>query len=193
MKEIEKIKEYLKENLSDKRYNHSLGVANEAVCLAKRYGVDIHKAYIAGLVHDCAKEINPSKSVELLKGKYGVFPDEYMIAVPRLLHGLLGAHIAYSEFKIDDEDIFDAIRYHTTGKANMGNLTKIIYIADYIEPGRAYPDVNKLREITYRDIDEGILFSLDYTICDLVKKGISIHPDTVFCRNFLIKKVKRGK
>ena len=187
MKDIETIKEYLKENLSEKRYTHSLGVADEAVRLAKRYSIDIHKAYIAGLVHDCAKEIIPVRSIELLKGKYNVSLDDDMIAVPRLLHGLLGAHIACSEFKIDDEDIFDAIRYHTTGKANMSNLTKIIYIADYIEPGRVYPDVDKLREITYRDIDEGILFSLDYTICDLVKKGIPIHPDTVFCRNFLIK------
>ncbi len=187
MKEIEKIKEYLKENLSDKRYNHSLGVAEEAMRLAKRYGADIQKAYIAGLVHDCAKEINPSKSVELLKEKYGVFPDEDMVAVPRLLHGLLGSCIAHSEFEIEDEDILDAIRYHTTGKADMGCLTKIIYIADYIEPGRVYPDVDKLRDITYNDIDDGILFSLDYTICDLVKKGIPIHPDTVLCRNFLIK------
>ena len=190
MIEIEKIKGYLKNNLSEKRYVHSLGVADEAVCLAKLYNADVNKAYIAGLVHDCAKEINASDSIDLLKEKYKIIPDDDLTAVPRLLHGLLGACMAADKFQIDDMDILDAIRYHTTGKANMGLLTKIIYIADYIEPGRTYPDVDKLRKITYNDIDEGILFSLDYTICDLVKKGIPIHPDTVFCRNFILGKNK---
>lgn len=193
MIEIKKINEYLKEKISEKRYVHSLGVAKEAVQLAKQYNADADKAYVAGLVHDCAKEVNPEDAVNLLKKKYHIIPDSDLIAVPRLLHGLLGSCIAADEFQIDDEDILDAIRYHTTGKADMGLLTKIIYIADYIEPGRTYPDVDKLREITYNDIDEGILFSLDYTICDLVKKGIPIHPDTVFCRNFIIKTVKLGK
>lgn len=183
----EKIQKYLINNLSVKRYEHSLGVANEAVQLAKKYDADAEKAFIAGLVHDCAKEIDADTSVKILKERYGIVPDDDLLFVPRLLHGLLGSCIVRSEFEIDDAEIIDAVRYHTTGKAGMNILTKIIYIADYIEPGRTYPDVDKLRRITYKNIDEGILYSLDYTICDLVNKKISIHPDTVNCRNFLLK------
>lgn len=188
MIEINIIQEKLKNTLSEKRYKHSLGVADEAVKLAKLYGADVEKAYVAGLVHDCAKEIKTEAAVKMLKEDYNIIPEESFLYVPRLLHGLLGSCIARSEFGINDEEIIDAVRYHTTGKADMSLLTGIVYIADYIEPGRSYNDVDVLRKITYKNLEEGILYSSDYTICDLVKKGIVIHPDTMYCRNYLIKK-----
>lgn len=186
MMELEKIKTILSQSLSEKRYRHSLGVAEEAVRLAEHYGEDPQRAYLAGLVHDCAKEIGGEEAIRLLKEDFGITPDAMSVQMPRLLHGVLGACMAQSRFGIYDAEILDAIRYHTTGKANMGLLAKIIYIADYIEPGRTYRDVDLLREITYRDIDEAILFGIDFTIRDLVDKGRTIHPDTVHCRNDLL-------
>lgn len=191
------ITDELQERLSSKRYQHSLGVAEEAVRLAKHYGADEEKAYLAGLVHDCAKEIPGEKTVTLLREKYGVTPDAIALRTPKILHGALGACIAQSEFHIDDPEILDAIRYHTTGKANMSLLSKIIYIADYIEPGRNYPDVDKLRKMTYEDIDRAMLFGIDFTIGKLIETGIVIHPDTLHCRNDLLialeEKTKSGR
>ena len=98
--------------------------------------------------------------------------------------------MAEDELGISDADILDAVRYHTTGKAEMSLLTKIIYIADYIEPNRDYKDVGMLRKMTYKNLDEAILFAVDYTIQDLIKKGKTIHPDTVHCRNDIL--IKKG-
>ena len=183
---IETIKEELQSQLSQKRYRHSLGVADEAVRLALHYGADDKKAYLAGLVHDCAKEIPVEKAIALLREKYGMLPDCVALKSPNVLHGPLGAYMAQSLFQIYDPEILDAVRYHTTGKANMSLLSKIIYIADYIEPGRSYPDVEKLRELTYEDIDRAILFGIDFTIGNLVNRGVVIHPDTVHCRNDIL-------
>lgn len=184
--ELEKINEVLGQLLSERRYHHSMGVAEMSVKLAEKYGADPEKAFLAGLVHDCAKEIPVEETVRLLKETYHITPDAMSLQMPRLLHGVLGSCIAQSRFGIYDPEILDAIRYHTTGKANMGLLSKIVYIADYIEPGRAYEDVEYLRELTFRNLEDAMLFAVDFTIMDLVEKGRTIHPDTVHFRNDLI-------
>lgn len=186
MVSMESIKAELEMRLSPKRYRHSLGVAEEAHRLAEHYGADRDKAYLAGLVHDCAKEVPPREAVNLLRNRYAALPDAVMVQMPGLLHGPLGACTAQSDFGIYDPEILDAIRYHTTGKANMSLFAKIIYIADYIEPNRDYPDVEVLRKLTYEDLDGAILYGIDYTIGKLVKDGKVIHPDTVHCRNDLL-------
>ncbi len=186
MIDIDKIKENLEEVLSEKRYKHSLGVADEAVRLAERYGADSNKAYIAGLVHDCAKEIENSKAKAMIKDKYGLTIDPISMNTHKLLHGPLGACIAQSEFDIYDPEVLDAIRYHTTAKANMSMLTKIIYIADYIEPNRDFDGVEELRALAYEDIDAAILLGIDFTLSELIEKGSMFHPDTVHARNKLL-------
>lgn len=186
MIEIQKMKSYLEERLSDKRYKHSLGVADEAVRLAKRYGADEEKAYIAGLVHDCAKEVNPETAIELLENKYGEKVEAVARCAPKLLHGPLGAHMAKSGFEICDTEILDAVRYHTTAKADMHILTKIIYIADYIEPNRSFDGVDELRKAAYEDIDKSIITGIDYTLAELLEAERVFHPDTVYARNYLI-------
>lgn len=186
MIDIESIKNYLENNLSKKRYTHSLGVADEAVKLAEHYGADADKAYIAGLVHDCAKEVENSKAKSLLSDRYGLELDPVAMRTHKLLHGPLGTCIAQSEFGICDADILDAIRYHTTAKADMSILTKIIYIADYIEPNRDFDGVGELRELAYKDIDEAILIGIDYTLGELLEGGNMFHPDTVHARNYLL-------
>lgn len=186
MMETTKIKNYLQGMLSPKRYQHSLGVAETAARLARRYGADEEKAYLAGLVHDCGKEVKPEDAAGILKERYGITADAMSLKMPRLLHGPLGACMAQSEFDIYDPEVLDAIRYHTTGKANMSLLSKIVYIADYIEPGRDFEGVDQLRELTCRDMDAAIIQGIDFTICDLVEQGKTIHPDTVHCRNDLL-------
>lgn len=191
MMSIEKIKEILEDTLSEARYKHSLGVADEAKKLAGVYHVDEEQAYIAGLVHDCAKEIPPEKSVEILREKYGVSVDSISILMPKILHGPLGACMAQKEFGLSDPVALDAISCHTTGKANMSTMAKIIYIADYIEPNRDFENVDVLRKLAYEDIDAAIITGIDYTISDLLSRGLVIHPDTVHARNdLIIKKMK---
>ncbi|MCI5892369.1 MAG: bis(5'-nucleosyl)-tetraphosphatase (symmetrical) YqeK [Clostridiales bacterium] len=188
---IEEIKAELRKILSEKRYVHSLGVADEAKKLAAKYGVDENRAYIAGLVHDCAKEVPPQDMEGILKRKYGVSVDSMSKLTPKILHGVLGACEAQSKFGIYDPEILDAVKYHTTGKGNMSMLAKIIYIADYIEPNRDFDGVRELRSLAYRDIDEAIIKGIDDTIKDLIKRGLLLHPDTIHARNDLI--IKRSQ
>lgn len=183
---IDEIKAYLKDELSEKRYIHSLGVAEEAVRLAERYSADKEKAYIAGLVHDCAKEIENSEAKTLLADKYGLEIDEVAMHTHKILHGPLGECIAKDKFDITDIEILDAIRYHTTAKADMRILTKIIYIADYIEPNRNFDGVEELRKMSYEDIDTAIINGINFTIAELVETGKLLHPDTIYARNFLL-------
>lgn len=188
---IEEIKAELKKILSEKRYVHSLGVADEARKLAAKYGVDESRAYLAGLVHDCAKEVPPQDMEGILKNKYGVSVDSMSKLTPKILHGVLGACEAQSKFGIYDPEILDAVKYHTTGKGNMSMLAKIIYIADYIEPNRDFDGVNELRRLAYKDIDEAIIKGIDDTIRDLIERGLLLHPDTIHARNDLI--IKRNQ
>lgn len=187
---IEHIKKELRETLSKRRYIHSLGVASEAEKLARRYGADTEKAYLAGLVHDCAKEYPPEKMENILKEEYGVVVDSMSKIMPKILHGPLGACDAQRKFGIYDPEILDAVKYHTTGKGGMGLLTKIIYIADYIEPNRDFDGVEELRNMAYEDINEAIIHGIDETIKDLIRRGLVIHPNTMHARNDLI--MKRG-
>ncbi len=193
MIDIDKIKEYLKKTLSEKRYIHSLGVAEEAVSLAKHYGADENKAYIAGLCHDIAKEIPNDIAKYMLKEKYGASLSKIEENAHKLLHGPLGAYMAKSEFEIMDEEIIDAIKYHTTAKADMSLLCKIIYMADYTEKNRTYDGVDELRTLSYKNIDDAIIFGIDFTINELIEKGAAFHPDTIEARNFILLKRLDGK
>ncbi len=187
---IDDIKAELRKILSKRRYVHSLGVAGEAEKLARRYGANPAKAYLAGLVHDCAKEYPPDEMETILKTEYGVAVDSMSRIMPKILHGPLGACDAQRKFGIYDPEILDAVKYHTTGKGGMRLLTKIIYIADYIEPNRDFDGVKELREMAYDNIDEAIIHGIDETIKDLIRRGLVIHPDTMHARNDLI--MKRG-
>lgn len=186
MMEESKIKKYLENALSEKRFKHSLGVAEEAERLADKYGADKKKAYLAGLVHDVAKEIDTDSARNMLKDRFGIRVDPVTYNVPKLLHAPLGACLAQTEFGIFDAEILDAVKYHTTAKADMSLLTKIIYMADYIEPNRDFEGVEELREQAYQDLDEAIITGLDYTISELLSDGKMFHPDTVHARNYLI-------
>lgn len=191
MLNIEEIKKELKKTLSEQRYVHSLGVADEARKLARKYGVDENRAYYAGLIHDCAKEVPHDEIVGILKNKYGVSVDNMSKLTPKLLHGTLGACEAQHKFGIYDPEILDAVKYHTTGKGNMGMLAKIVYISDYIEPNRDFDGVEELRRLAYIDIDEAIIKGISETIIDLLNRGLLLHPDTIHAINDLV--IKRDQ
>lgn len=180
----ETIIDYLKKHLSEYRYIHTMGVAETAKQLAATYGADPPKAYTAGLLHDCAKEL-PFEEMLSVADKYKIETDELTKTSPALMHGIVGAYIAKEIFNADDE-IFDAIAYHTTGKANMNLLTKIIYIADYIEPNRKFDGVCEIRELAFSDIDKAIISSCGTVIVHTVNKGGIVHPNTVDARNYLL-------
>lgn len=148
-----KIENKLKKVLSEKRYEHTLGVSFTSVCLAMKYGEDIDKARIAGLLHDCAKYLDDDKLISLCK-KYDLGISESEKKSPYLLHGKVGALIARKKFQIEDEDIINAITYHTTGRIGMSLLEKIVFIADYIEPQREeIPNLALIRKTAFEDID----------------------------------------
>lgn len=182
---LEEIDNYIKETIKGSRYLHTLGVVETARELARLNGEDIKKAELAALIHDVAKYIPTDRQIDILK-EHGYKIDEITLKSPQVLHGFVGAILAKEKFKIEDELVLDAVRYHTLARENMATLEKIIYIADYIEPNRDFPGVRELREITMENLDEGVLKGLENTIMFVIKKGELIHPLTIEARNFLI-------
>ncbi|MCX7715634.1 MAG: bis(5'-nucleosyl)-tetraphosphatase (symmetrical) YqeK [Clostridia bacterium] len=180
------MKEKLKTLLNEKRYLHSIGVCETAVRLAEIYGADKEKAYVAGLLHDCAKNLSYEDAVQKC-ALLGVELDEVERSCPSLIHAPLGAKIAQTEFGVTDSEITSAIRCHTVGKAHMSLLDKIVYIADMIEPSRDFADVDMLRYLAETNLDKALLWTLDFTVTKMVKKGLLLHPNTVYARNQLIK------
>ncbi len=179
------MKEKLKKVLSEKRYNHCMGVCDEAVKMAKKYGVDEDKAYTAALLHDCAKGFDIDTQISMCK-EYGIVLDDITLKCPAVIHAPLGAVIAQKEYGICDEEILEAIRVHTVGKENMSVLDKIIYIADMIEPNRDFRGVDELRKKAYEDIDTAFIASLKQSIMFNAKKNKIIHPDTLSAWNYIL-------
>ena len=179
--------EKLQSMVDEKRYIHSLGVRDTAVLLARRYGVSEEKARIAGILHDCAKNIPKEESIARCEAA-GIPLKPICYIEKGLVHSYLGAHIAKTEFGIDDREILDAIYYHTTGHEDMPMLTKIIYLSDIIEPGRNVPNLEELRRVAMEDIDEALIKAINSTITHVLGKGSVLDCDTVSARNFLVQK-----
>lgn len=175
----------IKKRLSDYRYNHSVNVADAAVHLAEKYGADKKKAFIAGILHDIMKEETADIQIKYIEAS-----GHKMTAVERgnhsVLHQMSGAAYCASRLHIDDADIINAVRYHTTGRAGMTLLEKVIYTADFISAERSYPDVDVMRKLAEESLESAMLYSLKYTIKDLVKREALIHPDTLNCYNDLL-------
>ncbi len=179
----EMIKADLQARLSAKRFAHTLGVAAAARQLAERYGEDAAKAYLAGLVHDCAKELSLAEMQELLAQDKVSDPDIWQSRA--LLHGPAGAVYAAEHYGIHDADILSAVVHHTMGKENMSKLEKIIFLADYIEPTRDFPGVEELRRMAVEDLDRAVLAAMDSTIAHLREENKKVHPQTLRARQSL--------
>ncbi len=169
---------YVKNKVDKKRFTHSVNTAKEAVELAKRYGSDEDKAYLAGLLHDVAKGMSGSELLNMANKK-NIEADVYELANPELLHGKVGAAMAAEDLGINDTDILNAISWHTTGHANMSLLEKIIYIADIIEPARKFEDIQVIRKLAYEDIDAAMALGLEKVMGFVKRKGFSLHPKSI--------------
>lgn len=181
------LQEQMAQVLNEKRYRHSLGVSITAEQLAKRFGVSPEKAKIAGLLHDCAREFSVDKMTEVADELRLSFT-KIERSAPILLHAYIGAELVEIKYKINDPEIKQAIRLHTTGGVNMSTLDKVVYLADMIEPSREYPEAGTLRRIAERDLDEAMLAAFDQSIRFIIAANNIIHPDTVHARNEILLK-----
>ena len=163
--------------LKPKRIPHVRGCEEEAVRLAKRWGADPEQAAEAAILHDCTKKENGESQLALCC-KYGITADIVERGSEKLLHAKTGAAIAEKEFGADAE-VVSAIRWHTTGRANMSLLEKIIYMADYIEPNRDFPGVEKLRALAYEDLDKAMRLGFEMSLEDIRSYGIEPHTATM--------------
>ncbi len=163
--------------LKPKRIAHVAGCESEAVKLAMRWGEDPETAAEAGILHDITKKLNFEEQLNLCD-KYGIINDNLELNCPKLLHAKTGAALARDLFGVNDA-VYEAIRWHTTGKPDMTLLEKIIYLADYIEPTRDFPGVDKLREQCYEDIDAAMTLGLEMSLADIRSYGEEPYKDTV--------------
>ena len=195
MLSVETMQEKLQSALSVKRYIHTLGVAEEAVKLAQIYGSvqEQQKARVAGLLHDCAKDYPESMRLRFCK-EYKVKTDEIMNKQTDLIHPFLGAEVAKREYQVMDEDVLNAIRYHTTGRKEMSLLEKIVFVADYIEPNREkFGGLEEARRLAYLNLDKAMKYILENTIEYVRARGRLLHPLSVEALEYYRKSVGEDK
>lgn len=157
MKSLEEIEKILEETLTVSRFRHTLGVMYTAGALAMKYGINLEKAMLAGLLHDCAKCLSIDSQKHLCKENQISLSDSEE-KNPALIHAKLGSFLAKTKYEVTDEEVLNAITYHTTGRPNMTILEKILYVADYIEPGRHHAEnLPLVRKLAFEDIDKSIL------------------------------------
>lgn len=167
-----------------KRLEHIRGTEETAVRLARRWGADVEKARRAAILHDCTKYLTMEEQLQLCR-EYGIVLDDLEQETVKLLHAKTGAAIARAVYG-QDEEIFWAIYWHTTGKADMTTLEKVIYLADYIEPTRAFDGVERLRELADRDLDEALLLGFEMSIQEMEERCRVVHPNTVKGRDWIL-------
>ncbi|OGD14731.1 hypothetical protein A2V47_05510 [Candidatus Atribacteria bacterium RBG_19FT_COMBO_35_14] len=186
--DIDLIKLKLKEMLGEERLEHSVNTSKIARKLAIKYNYNADKAEVAGLLHDCAKDLD-YQTLEKMVLEYNIQLDEIVQKIPKLLHPLVGIVIAKKEFNIQDPVILKAIKTHSTGAAQMSLLDKIIYLSDKIEPLRNMNGVEEVRKMAEIDLDRAVLMALDKGLLYLINKNLLIHPISIEARNNILRKV----
>lgn len=182
---LEALQEATRRQMPDKRWRHTLGVVDSALELARRFGGNTDKAELAALLHDFAKAWPTARQEQVIR-EHGL-PPELLDYDKELWHAHVGAWAVREEHGIEDEEVLDAIRYHTSGRINMTLTDKIVCLADYIEPGRDYPGVHKIRELAEHNLEQALIAGLDSTLQLLIERGQRIFPLTVSARNDLIR------
>lgn len=173
---IEKIQKELQNNLSEKRYNHSLMVADQAKSLAIKYQLNYEEAYLAGLLHDIAKELTLEENIKLVN-KYQLPKELLQDEYNKIIHADIGAELAKERYNIND-NIYYAIKYHTIGNENMNAFAKIIFIADKIGRKNLKPELELIKELAFQDIDKSILKFLELSSKKLTSQGLKVHFET---------------
>lgn len=174
----------VKKQITEHRYLHTIGVMETAIKLANLYGADEKKAELAAIFHDYAK-FRPKEEMKEIIHTCGM-PKELLLYNSELWHAPVGAFLVEEEAGITDQEILDAIRYHTSGRPGMTKLEKIIYLADYIEPGRHFPGVEEVRELANTNLESALIKAIQNTIMFLMNKGQPVYPDTFHTYNDLV-------
>lgn len=190
--DINYLKSLIKPRMGEYRYVHSVNVSKKAVELAKIYSCDEEKAMIAGMLHDITKE-TPAKEQLKIITEGGIILDDVEKSSTKLWHPISGSVYIHDTVGITDSDIVNSVRYHTTGRAGMSLLEKIIFVADFTGDERNYDGVDIMREKSMRSLEEAMLYGLQFTINDLSKRMMTIHPNALACYNeLLLKDEKNG-
>ena len=182
---IAEYKKIIKSMMSENRYNHCVNVSKEAVKLAKRYGGDEEKAAIAGILHDITKEMPKEEQLQIMLDS-GIILDDIQKNAPKLWHGISGSVYIKNHLDIDDEDILNAVCYHTTGRAGMSLLEKIIFVADFTSEERTYKGVATMRKKSRKSLEDAMLYGFKFTFSDLSSRELAIHPDELACYNEIV-------
>lgn len=182
---ITEYKKIIKSMMSENRYNHCVNVSKEAVKLAKRYDGDEQKAAVAGILHDITKEMPKEEQLQIMHDS-DIILDDIQKNAPKLWHGISGSVYIKKHFGIEDEDILNAICYHTTGRAGMSLLEKIIFVADFTSEERTYKGVATMRKKSRKSLEDAMLYGFKFTFSDLSSRELAIHPDELACYNEIV-------
>lgn len=175
---------WVKQRIPSERMAHSIRVADLAKRLAERYGADPDKVWLAGILHDCARDVSPANLLEMAQ-TWSIPVTDLEVRAPILLHGPVGAELVRRECGVEDPQILDAIRFHTTGRPGMSSVEKIVFVADYAEPGRDFPGVERVRAQLFACLDAAVRLALDQSLSYLLRRGLLLHPAMVAARNGL--------
>ena len=187
IEEIQLIRRSLSLKLDSRRYEHTLGVSFTAAALAMAHGCDISSAEMAGTLHDCAKRFPPSVLIDKCR-RHDISLSEDELKSPAVIHAIYGAYLAEKKYGISDRDVINAVRYHTTGRADMSKLEKIVYIADYIEPQRSVSKIlPEMRRLAFSDLDGCMYRILEETVAFLRSKRSYIARDTLIALDYFSK------
>ena len=182
---ITEYKKIIKSMMSEDRYNHCVNVSKEAVKLAKRYDGDEEKAAVAGILHDITKEMPKEEQLQIMHDS-DIILDDIQKNAPKLWHGISGSVYIKKHFGIEDEDILNAICYHTTGRAGMSLLEKIIFVADFTSEERTYKGVATMRKKSRKSLEDAMLYGFKFTFSDLSSRELAIHPNELACYNEIV-------
>ncbi|MDY0382130.1 MAG: bis(5'-nucleosyl)-tetraphosphatase (symmetrical) YqeK [Atribacterota bacterium] len=185
MMNLEQIDNKLKEMMTKTRYQHACRVSLLAQKIAEYYNLPIQKTMISALTHDCAKDYS-LEELKNLVDKYNIKLNKVEKSIPKIWHAYVGAEMVKDIFMVDDWEILDAIRYHSTASSKLGLIGKIVYIADKIEPNRKLAKIRKLHEKVWEDIDMAMLELLNMELQYLICNKLIIHPDTLKARNKIL-------
>ncbi|MEE1076083.1 MAG: bis(5'-nucleosyl)-tetraphosphatase (symmetrical) YqeK [Acutalibacteraceae bacterium] len=182
---FDEYKNIIKVKMGKKRYTHSINVAKAAQQLAIRYGGNIEKAMIAGILHDITKEMPFDQQLQIIESN-GIILNNVQSFSPKTWHAISGSVVIEKEIGIADEDILNAVKYHTSGRANMSLLEKIIFVADFIGEERDYKGVDVMRSKAKKSLEEAMLYGVTFTIRDLAERQCAIDMNTLALYNELI-------
>ncbi|MFT8870977.1 MAG: bis(5'-nucleosyl)-tetraphosphatase (symmetrical) YqeK [Sporolactobacillus sp.] len=188
--DVEEARQTIEKRLTEKRYRHSLGVSETAGVLADRFGANRDQAKLAGMLHDACKCL-PDEQLAAVLSKHPDAACDFLCYSPKLWHAPAGALFASETCAVADQAVLNAILYHTTGRAGMDRLEKIIFVADYIEPGRDFSGVETVREAALTNLDQAVFLELKQTIAHLLSQNERVYPKTFEAYNDLAITIQR--